>query len=65
MKKITKLEKQGMLFLVIGIIVFAFLTEPISNWVSNSFQSDLVKLLIGAGLIIGIAYFGKLSKVTG
>jgi len=63
MRKITKTEKQGIAFLLITIIVFAFLTEPITNLVNQAFNSNLIKMLIGLGLIVIIAYLGKLNKV--
>lgn len=62
-RKITKTEKQGIFFIIIGVMVFAFLTDPITGWVSDTFPNSMTRFLIGLGLIFAVAYFGRLSTI--
>jgi hypothetical protein len=65
MKKrgITKTEKQGIFFLLISILVFAFLTDPITTFVSSTFKNPFTIFMVGLVLLIGVAWWGKLNKI--
>jgi uncharacterized membrane protein len=62
-KKITKKEKQGIMFILIGIVVFAFLTDPVTQIIGENFTNPYLRFVIGVSLIILIAYVGKLNNV--
>ena len=63
MRKISKTEKQGILFLLIGVIAFAFLTDPITHYVSQTIPNSTLRLFIGISIIFAIAWFGKFNRV--
>lgn len=62
-RRITKKEKQGMLFALFGVVVFAFFTDPITNAVSKFFPNTTTRIIVGLILVFVIAYYGKSNEV--
>lgn len=63
MRAVTKRERQGIFFIIVGIVVFAFLTDPITNITSSLIKNDTTRFFVGLILIFAIAYWGKLNKI--
>ena len=63
MRKITKNERLGIIWLLAGIVLFAFLTTPIDNLVGQYFNTDMSRIIVGFILLILIAYFGRLNNI--
>ncbi|HEY0090062.1 MAG TPA: hypothetical protein VGB37_14545 [Candidatus Lokiarchaeia archaeon] len=61
--KITKAEKQGIVFIIAGIVVFAFLTDPITTFVNNIFSNTFFRFIVGVLIVIVIAWVGKLNEI--
>lgn len=62
MRKITPTEKRGIWFLVIGIALFTLISSPLEELLGNTFPNPTVRLGLGLGLAIFIAYIGKFKK---
>lgn len=62
-RNITKSEKRSIMILLAGFVLFSFLDEPITTFVSNLLPGLPERFLAGLALVFLIAYFGRLNRV--
>lgn len=58
-RKIDKKERKLLLTLVFSILAFSFLSQPIKNIIDVGIPNNLMRIIIGLGIILGILWFLK------
>jgi len=58
-RKIDKHERKFFLTLVLSILAFAFLSIPLQNIINSIFTTNILRIIIGLGIVLGILWFLK------